>query len=511
MKAVCCALLAILALASATTAPSAVELFFRNKLDCIDKDGFVTLAELKQFADVMDPVEADEEPRTLSDETMRPFLRQLDTDSDGLISWDEFHTQHHELAAVPAAGSPAPQQIHLALHTASTEMTVRWMADSPSTAGYVRLSTSPNGPWQVFTGGVTNYTLFNNLYVSLPIFTVLVQGLTPCGRYYYQVGDNTTWSSTISFQAAVDSSCSSQQSVVSWLVYGDMGTVIPMGASVTKAILKEQAVSPFQITLHVGDLAYAGVNKNGEWEPTWDAWMNQIQPFASVMPYMTSVGNHESYYNYSSYTARFAMPGNETGGYDNYWFSFNFNNVHVTSFSTEHDYAPGSEQYEWMANDMAQARAAGYEWLFLSGHRPFYSSDTSEYDSHKPGCRLLTELEDLIAKFKVDLVLTGHMHCYERTWPTYNGTVIGSTTNSTYFEDPAAPIYIVQGTAGALQIEKWVTPQPAWSLIRQQYYGFGRMDIEGNTIRYYYKNWQDGSVLDSFTLVKNSKKRPHQH
>ncbi len=77
-------------------------------------------------------------------------------------------------------------------------------------------------------------------------------------------------------------------------------------------------------------------------------------------------------------------------------------------------------------------------WLFVAGHRPYLSSDKSEYDSHKPGAPLLHYLEPLFAKYQarlraapspppprpprvpitvtpaqVDMVLTGHMHCYE--------------------------------------------------------------------------------------------------
>src|SRR5690349_20567674 len=69
------------------------------------------------------------------------------------------------------------------------------------------------------------------------------------------------------------------------------GTNLPMGATVFGWVEEEQATNPFDIALHLGDLSYAGFNKDiGEIETTWDAWVSQIAPLASLMPYMTTVG-----------------------------------------------------------------------------------------------------------------------------------------------------------------------------------------------------------------------------
>ncbi len=37
------------------------------------------------------------------------------------------------------------------------------------------------------------------------------------------------------------------------------------------------AKQAFDIILHVGDLAYAGVNSHGEWEPTWDVYVRRCK------------------------------------------------------------------------------------------------------------------------------------------------------------------------------------------------------------------------------------------
>ncbi len=74
----------------------------------------------------------------------------------------------------------------------------------------------------------------------------------------------------------------------------------------------------------------------------WDLWGEQVSPLANHIPYMTAVGteayplklrfkvltraltflyagNHEKYYNFTSYDHRFHMPGEESGGLGNFY------------------------------------------------------------------------------------------------------------------------------------------------------------------------------------------------
>jgi len=56
----------------------------------------------------------------------------------------------------------------------------------------------------------------------------------------------------------------------------------------------------------------------------------------------------------------------------------------------------------------------------------------------------------------------------------YNGTAL--QTGNVYI-NPRLPIYIVQGTAGALIKEKFVEPPPEWSAVKFARYGYGSIDI----------------------------------
>ena len=51
----------------------------------------------------------------------------------------------------------------------------------------------------------------------------------------------------------------------------------------------------------------------------------------------------ESQRNFTAYQYRFRMPGNETGGKTNFWYSFDYGLVHFISFNTETDFAYSPE------------------------------------------------------------------------------------------------------------------------------------------------------------------------
>jgi predicted phosphodiesterase len=277
-------------------------------------------------------------------------------------------------------------------------------------------------------------------------------------------------------------------------IYGDMGTVMPLGSEVMKSIIEdfnkyknEQA----DYVVHVGDIAYAGTGKELEIQTIWDLYMNQIAPISSQIPYMTATGNHEKYNNYTSYKTRFFMPSKtnrtslEIDG--NFYFSFETNFIQWIILSTEHPYTTGSPQRIFLENMLEQYKQKweGKErpWLIVVGHRPMYSSD-QQTDSG----RLQPELEPVLLEYGVDLAIWGHMHCYERTTPVkYNITDKDHFSpdgkiykhNATEFNQ-TFPIHLTIGTAGAWIDETWI-PKPEWSQIRYQKYGFGKLFIYNRT------------------------------
>jgi hypothetical protein len=63
-------------------------------------------------------------------------------------------------------------------------------------------------------------------------------------------------------------------------------------------------------------------------------------------------------------------------------------------------------------------------------------------------------------------------------------------------------VYVVQGTAGALIRERWIKPQPEWSIKRMNMYGYGKIQIKGNTLRYQFISAVSGKVVDEWFITK---------
>lgn len=56
-------------------------------------------------------------------------------------------------------------------------------------------------------------------------------------------------------------------------------------------------------------------------------------------------------------------------GFDKPWFGFAYGQVHFVVMSTEHDFAPGTEQYYWIKHYLPQVDRSVTPWLVFTGHR----------------------------------------------------------------------------------------------------------------------------------------------
>jgi len=117
--------------------------------------------------------------------------------------------------------------------------------------------------------------------------TMLLNDLRPSTTYYYRVGSNEHgWSAVNKFITRP----SSADDEVNLIAYGDMGvSPIESGAKSTIDRVLARVISENVLAiLHIGDVSYArGIGA------LWDAFMSQVEPTTSIVPYMVGIGNHE--------------------------------------------------------------------------------------------------------------------------------------------------------------------------------------------------------------------------
>ncbi|KAH7679335.1 Phosphodiesterase I protein [Dioscorea alata] len=352
------------------------------------------------------------------------------------------------------------------------------------------------------------------------IHSAVMTGLQPSQTYSYKYGsDSVGWSDEIQFTTPP----AAGSDELKFLAFGDMGKapldpslehyIQPGSLSVIKAMADEVSSGNVDSVFHIGDISYAT-----GFLVEWDFFLSLITPIASHVSYMTAIGNHERDYADSgsvyvtpdsggecgvAYETYFQMP---TSSKDKPWYSIEQASVHFTVISTEHDWTENSEQYKWIKNDLESVDRSRTPWLIFTGHRPMYSSQDGILPSVDSD--FVKAVEPLLMDNKVDLVLFGHVHNYERTCAVFDGDCKGMPTkdedgidtynNSNY----TAPVQVVIGMAGFTLDEFPQDVNNNWSLKRISEFGYARLHATKDDLKLEFVNSETREVRDSFHLVR---------
>lgn len=249
------------------------------------------------------------------------------------------------------------------------------------------------------------------------------------------------------------------------------------------------------LILALGDYSYQSTAK---------CWFDKIKPIDSKTE--INIGNHDDDTKklLNSYLNHF--------GLSKQYYSFNFQNVHVLTMATQLNYKSGSKQFNFVKNDLQEAsKNPDIKWIIVNLHRPIYTSPNSCSASSCEGSKTLRDVyHPLFDKYDVDLVLAGHVHNYQRSFPIkYNDdkpskpTITSSNKNN--YNNPGGEIYAVVGTGGINF--HGLTGKPSF-IASQQDIRFGALELKitgkGNMLEgNFYGN--DGLVKDKFSITKSGK------
>jgi len=128
------------------------------------------------------------------------------------------------------------------------------------------------------------------------------------------------------------------------------------------------------------------------------------------------------------------MPSESSGSVSNLWWSRDIGPVHIIALCSYAATAAGSLQYEWLASDLAAVDRQSTPWLLVMMHAPWYNSNSG----HIAEAELMRrDMEPLLFQYGVDVVLSGHVHAYERVAPVLNGCL-----------NSCGPVYLNLGDGG---------------------------------------------------------------
>lgn len=232
---------------------------------------------------------------------------------------------------------------------------------------------------------------------------------------------------------------------------GDVGADQPDTISTLSTI--PQIGSSF--TLAVGDMSYNDITPESAWCDFVQSKVGANHPFQIVM------GNHEDDDRVDGFIGEFrkCLPDrlNSVGEYAaEYYFDYPSASPLArvimigagNDFQGEkYDYPKGSTHYQWLESAIDSARASNIKWIIVGMHKVCISVGNKD-------CEIEQDLVDLLTEKRVDLVLSGHEHDYQRTKQLsciipgqFNSSCVANA-NSTGYTKGNGLVWVVQGMAG---------------------------------------------------------------
>lgn len=238
--------------------------------------------------------------------------------------------------------------------------------------------------------------------------------------------------------------------------------------SAASASLRRLAGSGTRFYLALGDLSYGGP----ESEHGWCRYVRKA--LGDDYPFLLVSGNHEDYERRNGWIGDFVehcpdrigvtgsgLGRRETGrggGYGSeYSFDYPASNPLVRFFmispnlaidGTRYAYPSGGPHYKWLARGIDQARSAGIPWIVVGMHRVCLSAGS------KP-CQIGTSLMNLLIEKRVDLVLQGHDHDYQRSKQltcgrtnAYAASCVADDGSDDLYRKGAGTVFVIAGTFG---------------------------------------------------------------
>ena len=261
-----------------------------------------------------------------------------------------------------------------------------------------------------------------------------------------------------------------------------------------KTVKLAQSMNP-QLLLALGDYSY---------EKTATCWLNLIKPVESITK--INFGNHEDESDslLNSYLSHFSLTKQ--------FYSYDIQNVHVLTMSTEEKFETDSEQYSFVVNDLRNAaNNPDTKWIIVNMHYPFYASPNTCKESDCAGNEEYREIyHPLFDKYGVDLVLQGHVHNYQRSYPlnfnqeSSSKPLVTSTSKADY-QNPNGVIFAIVGTGG-VNFHGLSGSAPFMAYQQDSKFGILDMHFSDNKLDAKFVT-NDGSTLDHFSISKTAKKK----
>jgi hypothetical protein len=313
----------------------------------------------------------------------------------------------------------------------ATSIWVSWKTSTPGSS-IVEYGTSESKLDRQASG--SNQQLSSNYFFH----GVQLSGLAPDSFYYYRVRTATAVSDVFRFRTQPDSSKVSGKYRI--LVAGDHQirdqsrylTMLNAARAKIESLYGQPLEEVINIVINDGDQVDVGTLDHYE-----NLHFRQSEPLSKNVPIMTTIGNHEVYYDngMTNWKAHFFIDGiNYKGnapGPDERYYANHVGRVLFIHLDSE---APTATQKEWARSVITAADAdPQVDWVISVVHRPYQAE---QYVGDISGWFRDQVMPILSVSRKHVLNVAGHHHLYARgqtrEWPTYH-MISGGTAWDQYW------------------------------------------------------------------------------
>ncbi|KAL8556156.1 hypothetical protein ACS0TY_003808 [Phlomoides rotata] len=418
------------------------------------------------------------------------FVRKVEKSIDMPLDSDVFK--------VPP-GYNAPQQVHITQgDDVGKAMIVSWVTVEEAGSKTVHYWAENSNHIKKAKGSFTKYKFYN--YTSGYIHHCTINHLEYDTKYYYEVGIGKT-SRTFWF---ITPPQIGPDAPYTFGLIGDLGQSYDSNSTLTHY---EQNPAKGQTVLFVGDLSYADNYPNHD-NVRWDTWGRFVERSVAYQPWIWTAGNHEIDFApdlgetepFKPYTHRYHVPYKASNSTAPFWYSIKRASAYIIVMSSYSAYGKYSPQYKWLEKELPKVNRSETPWLIVLMHAPWYNSYNYHY---MEGESMRVMYEAWFVQYKVDVVLAGHVHAYERSERVSNIAYNVVNGICTPVNDQSAPVYITIGDGGNLEglATNMTEPQPNYSAFREASFGHATFSIKNRTHAYY--SWhrnQDGFAVEADSL-----------
>ncbi|MFP4502745.1 MAG: metallophosphoesterase [Candidatus Hydrogenedentota bacterium] len=308
---------------------------------------------------------------------------------------------------------------------------------------------------------------------------VTLTGLNSGTPYFYQVASRDAGGAEVESEVYTFSTAPERDDAFGFAVLCDTQS----NPKAVRTLAEHAYAQRPAFTLLGGDLVSEGTNKF-HWTRHF---FPNMAPLNSRVPLVPTLGNHERDADY--FYEYFTLPEPE------YYYQFNYGNLAVFLVDSQKPFTRSGEIYPWLDKALAESDAT---WKIVMHHKPPYSSDEDDYGNTYEGPSVMGDfnarmLVPLYEKHGVDIVWSGHIHTYERTWPLKNNKAVSADEGILYM--------ITGGGGGGLENAAPVRTPLSAKVYRGHHYCY--VMVNGNTLRIEAYDLDD-RLFDWVELEKNT-------